>query len=245
MSNSTKQSPPTSNTGVQQPNTLDAVPKAFEKRRRRSRSAAMKQLKVALPETLRVLLLTSAERSGRSLADEIRTRLERTYSEDTIDEPTRALLYGVEHLARLVQVQTGHEWHVHPVASDALLAAINTRFARLRGLRFPKEIPLGEPIMGQGPLVASNDPKLLGPALEAVAAKWPISERDVVQDARFAFETARELPTKVTDQELQDWLLRMLKVQRMGGIPAPFPMTDQDVQEGQERGRDTPKKEKL
>jgi hypothetical protein len=174
----------------------------------------MKQLKVALPDSLRASLEESAKRSGRSLADEIRTRLERTFIDDTAGLPIRALLYAIEHLAKLVQVQTGYEWHVHPIANDTLLAAITSRFARIR----PKDVPAGEPPVGAGRFVASNDPKLVGPALEAVAFIWPMSESDIeriIEGLRLAFEKARGRPIALTDPEFQQWLTSMLESRKL------------------------------
>ena len=127
----------------------------------------MKQLKVGLPDYLREELERAAAASGKSLADELRVRLEASFESEGSDPETRTLVTAVDNLAELVAIQTGHKWHKHPAANRVLRYAIAARLARLK--------PEGEPVFGLDELPknrlaapGSDDPETMGLALEAV-----------------------------------------------------------------------------
>jgi hypothetical protein len=105
--------------------------------------AQMKQLKVGLPDHLREELERAAAASGKSLADEVRGRLELSFESRGSDAETRALADAVDNLAILVKIQTGHAWHQHPAAHRALRYAVTARLARLKRN--------GEPVFERGP----------------------------------------------------------------------------------------------
>jgi hypothetical protein len=120
----------------------------------------MKQLKVSLPEELRAKLGTASAASGRSLADEIRTRVERTFEQDAIDAPTRDLAADVVWIADQIARDTGSAWHRKPKAREALVAALQTYLAIT-------EPPPEGPIPGVSDLIDAfiDDPPTLGRAI--------------------------------------------------------------------------------
>ena len=128
----------------------------------------MKQLKVALSDGLRLRITQAAKGSGRSLADEIRHRVERSFNrEDAADEPTRDLAEAVERFAVLIRLQTGHDWRTHPASNRVMRQMVSSRLARLG--------PQGEPFFAhdelpRARLVApeSNDVEAMAIGLEAL-----------------------------------------------------------------------------
>jgi hypothetical protein len=66
-------------------------------------------------------------RGGRSLSDEIRHRLERTFKEDGMDAVTRELRDGLTHIAAILRQDYHAEWHASSNAREAFSAAIVQR----------------------------------------------------------------------------------------------------------------------
>jgi hypothetical protein len=129
------------------------------------------QLKITLPDSLRRDLDAACAASGRSLAGEIRERLERTLRQDAIDPPTRRLMDYVAKLADLVRLQTNRlDWHQHPGAHRIFRYGITSRLARLK--------PPGEPVFQEGDLpstllVSADAPEAMGLGLEALDFHTP------------------------------------------------------------------------
>lgn len=123
-----------------------------------------RQLPVALPAEYRALLVKAAGEAGRSIAEEIRQRLERTFKEDDISGPWRDFLYTFDALALMVRHQTGYEWDKHPKAFQALQVAFTARLNRFR----PIEPATEEPRFQPNPWVQSDEPAAIGTALEAI-----------------------------------------------------------------------------
>jgi hypothetical protein len=93
----------------------------------------MKQFKIVLPEDLRARLDAAIAKSGRSIADEIRTRVEQSLDLDdaAVDKPTREFL---DRLA-LMPAEIGQEigvWHKYEDAWKALWHAIQDELAQKR-----------------------------------------------------------------------------------------------------------------
>jgi plasmid stability protein len=134
--------------------------------------AHMKQLKVGLPDYLREELERAAAASGRSLADEVRVRLEASFESEGSDPETRALAAAVDNLASLVAIQTGHKWHKHAAANRVMRYAITARLARLKpegeAVFQPDELPKNR-LAAPG----SDDPDTMGLALEAINFHTP------------------------------------------------------------------------
>jgi hypothetical protein len=84
----------------------------------------VQQLKVLLPPELRTALDAAAAKSGKSLAEEIRQRLERTFAEDGLDESTRGLVAAVKWLS--ADISTRARWNKSSKAREALSLAIAT-----------------------------------------------------------------------------------------------------------------------
>jgi hypothetical protein len=91
----------------------------------------MGQLKITMPDDLRAKLDQASADSSLSVAEEIRSRVERTFQEDSADPPTRELMDSVQELAELVKLQTGRSWHEDVRAANILFEAIVHRFVRL------------------------------------------------------------------------------------------------------------------
>ena len=133
----------------------------------------MGQLKITLPDDLRADLDAACAASGFSLAEEIRSRVERTLKEDAIDPVTRSLMNYVVRLANLIKAQTNRlDWYSHPAAHRTFRYGLVARLAHIQ--------PEGEPLFGPGDLppppirlVIGEGPEAIGQALEALDFNYP------------------------------------------------------------------------
>jgi hypothetical protein len=89
--------------------------------------------RVALPESVRAHVEAAANKAGHSIAEEIGRRLERTFRDDARDPDTRKLTDTIGLLAHLVKIQTGHSWFDHPGATSVMKFAIDSCLARTKG----------------------------------------------------------------------------------------------------------------
>ena len=86
-----------------------------------------RQLAVALPPDVRLQLEAAASASGRSLAEEIRRRVNLTlYDDAEYDAPTRELAEDIKWIAAEISRQTGWPWHVLPRGRESLAIALQT-----------------------------------------------------------------------------------------------------------------------
>jgi hypothetical protein len=92
----------------------------------------VKQLKVNLPTDLRAKLEASSKAADRTLADEIRQRLEQTFQPIKIEPHLRELIRLIRWLAILVKSETGHDWYNHPARLRIFEEAIAAYFKRLK-----------------------------------------------------------------------------------------------------------------
>jgi hypothetical protein len=83
----------------------------------------VKQLKVSLPDAVRDQITAAADKSGHSLSEEIRQRLERTIEQDA-DPITTELLRAIIDLAADVQANYGMPWHAYGEVLDIFAAAV-------------------------------------------------------------------------------------------------------------------------
>ena len=128
----------------------------------------MKQMKVALPEELRARLDAASEKSGRSVAEEIRARVEASFTRDAVvDKPTRDLHEGVALMAAEIELETGANWHQHAGAHEVLAQAIRARLDELK--------PKGSTAFGDRPhaTVFDDDPNQLGLIVEFRLRRYP------------------------------------------------------------------------
>lgn len=84
----------------------------------------MKQYKVSLPDELYERLAAASEKSGRSLSDEIRTRIVQSLEGD---QHTRIMADAVVLIAAEVEKETGERWHKHAGAWETFREAISAR----------------------------------------------------------------------------------------------------------------------
>jgi hypothetical protein len=86
------------------------------------------QYKITLGDDLRAKLDAASEISGRPVSEEIRRRLDQSFSGPAFDEPTRELGNDVMWLTKLVREQTWwspfSSWHDDALLHRALSAAI-------------------------------------------------------------------------------------------------------------------------
>src|SRR5258708_2178379 len=134
----------------------------------------MKQLKVSLPDDLRIKLEEASAAADHSLAEEIRVRLERTFATDAtifaLDPKTRWLSDFVIRFAAEVKRETGAAWHEHLLAHGAFKSGLIARLIRLLD---PKDWPALPPL-ARTP-ITSNDPATIGETLEYV--DWRLREK--------------------------------------------------------------------
>jgi hypothetical protein len=128
----------------------------------------MKQMKVALPDDLRARLDAASKKSGRSVAEEIRARVEASFARDVVvDKPTRDFLEGLALLPAEIELETGAAWHKHPGSHEAFVQAILSRLIRYK--------PKGSTAFGDRPhaTVINDDPNQLGLLIEVLLYKSP------------------------------------------------------------------------
>ncbi len=111
----------------------------------------MKQLKVSLPDDLRAKLDKATTLSDKSLGDEIRTRLERTFDEDSVEKPTRDLIEAVKWMAAEIRRQVHLPWYYTVKSNEAMAAAMQTWLEIVR-----------PPRTDEGDLFGPDDPPTLG-----------------------------------------------------------------------------------
>jgi hypothetical protein len=121
---------------------------------------------VALPNELRGLLEGACAGTDRSIADEIRRRLYRTFQDDAISRPLRIFMAEVGLLGVLTRTQTGHDWRTHPAANAVMRHAFNARLARTKQAG-PETFAPGELPSTRIVAAGSDDPQTMGVALEA------------------------------------------------------------------------------
>jgi hypothetical protein len=116
-----------------------------------------RQMGVALSDELRRKLEAASEAADRSIAEEIRIRLERSFELDTLDKASRTLADVVALIPAEVEKETGAAWHKHLGAWETFHEAIRSLFA------LPVK-PTGSAKFGKRPHQScdDDDPKFLG-----------------------------------------------------------------------------------
>jgi hypothetical protein len=100
----------------------------------------MQRMKIALSDDLRTRLDAASAKSGRSVAEEIRSRVEASFAQEAVDKPTRDFLEGVPEMAVATELEMGSAWHKHAGAHYAFGQVILTRLERFRP-KGPIEMP--------------------------------------------------------------------------------------------------------
>jgi hypothetical protein len=124
----------------------------------------MKQMNIALPDDLRERLRAAGEKSGQSIAEEIRSRVEASFARDIVtDKATLDFMEGIGLLMAEIELETGASWHKHAGTWDALRTAIVERLQRYR--------PKGPRTFGNRPHrtippMPGDDPVLIGELIE-------------------------------------------------------------------------------
>jgi hypothetical protein len=141
----------------------------------------MKQLKIALPDDLRAKLDEAAGNSGRSLAEEIRSRVERTFQQEGGSPPARPdiaeLRKRILALVAMVEFATKKKWNEHPATAYLLELTIGKFLQRRYGTAVIDRIATSEEFMREG-ISASEHPTEIAARIEAyVHASLSIQRR--------------------------------------------------------------------
>jgi hypothetical protein len=126
----------------------------------------MKQLKVALPDELRARLDAVSEKSGRSVAEEIRARVEESFKRAAVvDKPTRDFLEGLALIPAEIEREFGAAWDKHAGAHEYFTRVV---LARLEVLKPKGSSEFGDRPHATLPLptVLGRDPAQLGSIIE-------------------------------------------------------------------------------
>jgi hypothetical protein len=132
----------------------------------RPKGPRQKQMGVALPDDLRRLLEDACAGIDKSIAEEIRDRLWRTFQEDAIGKPLRNLMAEMAMLAFMTEWQTGQDCRTHPGANAVLRHALNAWLAHTKKSG-PECFAPGELPNRRFVAPGSDDPQTIGLALEA------------------------------------------------------------------------------
>jgi hypothetical protein len=131
-----------------------------------ARGPKQKQMGVSLPDDLRKMLEQACAGTGRSVAEEIRVRLWRTFKEDVIGKPLMNFMTEAAMLAFMTRWQTRKDFRTHPAANAVLRHALNAWLARTKESG-PETFAPGELPSRRFVAAGSDDPQTMGIALEA------------------------------------------------------------------------------
>ena len=118
----------------------------------------MQRLKIALPDQLRAQLDAASAKSGRSVAEEIRSRVEASFAQ-AADQPTHDFLRGVAQMATEIERELG-AWHQYAGSHATLTREILLRLEALK--------PKGSTAFGDRPhaTTSETDPNKLAAMIE-------------------------------------------------------------------------------
>jgi hypothetical protein len=155
----------------------------------------MERINVSLPPELRGQLEAASAKSGKTIADEIRTRV--SVGLDA-DGPTLDLLAAIARMAAEVERETNSAWHSHPGAHDVLRQAIVSWMGQYK--------PEGDARFGPRPHQAElyDDPLKLG--IQIAFNEWEQKgwEPAVRQQLRLAKERNVQELLKLQQQREQE-----------------------------------------
>jgi hypothetical protein len=141
----------------------------------------MQRLKIALPDELRARLDAASAKSGQSVAEEIRSRVEASFAREAADQPTADFLEGLARMAAEIERETGAAWSKHAGAHEVFTQAILSRLEVLK--------PEGATAFGERPHATVADPTLLG----STTSLGSIIEFRLRQQPDFTSSSARRL----------------------------------------------------
>jgi hypothetical protein len=90
-----------------------------------------RQINVSFPDDVRKRLAGAAEAAGHSIAEEIRTRVARTFAEEQMDPRMRELLALIVKLDESLQSDFGFAWHAETGVHHAFAAGVAQLLADL------------------------------------------------------------------------------------------------------------------
>jgi hypothetical protein len=131
------------------------------------RGPKQKQMGVSLSDDLRKMLEDACAGTGRSIAEEIRERLWRTFREDVIGKSLKNFMTEAAMLAFMTRWQTRQDFRTHPAANAVLRHALNAWIARTKKSGPETFAPAELPNFRRFVAAGSDDPQTIGLALEA------------------------------------------------------------------------------
>jgi len=185
----------------------------------------MKQMKVALPDELRARLDAASEKSGRSVAQEIRERIEGSFTRDAVvDKPTRDFLEGLAKIPAEVEREFSAAWDKHAGAHEVFTQVILSRLEALK--------PEGSTVFPDRPHATLPLPTVLGRSLAHLGS---IIEQRLRQQPDFtASATRRLLEDEYRRMQLAQIGLMMEQSARGRGEKPP---ASQPLDQPKKRGR--------
>jgi hypothetical protein len=120
----------------------------------------MQRLKIALPDELRARLDAASAKSGQSVAEEIRNRVEASFAREAADQPTADFLEGMGRAAAEIEREVGAAWRKNAFAHEVLKQVILLRLELLK--------PEAPSILGDRPhaTIDDDDPSRLASMIE-------------------------------------------------------------------------------
>jgi len=139
----------------------------------------MQQLKISLPDATRAALDAASARSGKSLADEIRTRLAWSFEQDAVDAPTRELLVDIAGLAEQLARDKRCSWYSHDKARQTFTEAVKDWLTPPHRWRLEPETPGASDVMW-----GSDDPATLGRAIARQYGRFKAALEESTEELR-------------------------------------------------------------
>jgi hypothetical protein len=148
------------------------------------------QVPIGLGPEMRARLQTAAAAAGHSIAEEVRARIERSFTEDDLAPALRTLVTDLVAVADLVAIDTGGAWNTDRASHETFKAAVLALIAAYEP-EGPSTFGAVRDLLGARVLGEDDDPASVGRAI-----------------ARFHL---RNRPTKVMSQSTAAKLARHIR----------------------------------
>jgi hypothetical protein len=138
-------------------------------------------LKIVLPQEIRAQLDKAVAKSGNSLGEEIRVRLQKSFDDDQHDDQTRELAADIVALAEDVKHHKRFSWHGHEKAREAFFEAIKDWLA---GLKPPRDLR-SKTVPGASDLMwGDDDPATLGRSIARARRRFKAEIKKNTEELR-------------------------------------------------------------
>ena len=188
----------------------------------------MQRLKIALPDELRARLDAASVKSGQSVAEEIRSRVEASFAREVADATTRDFLEGVALMPAEIEREFGAAWDRHAGAHEMFTQTI---LARLKLLKPKGSSEFGERPHATLPLptVLGRDPAQLGSIIENRLRQQPDFTTSAAR--RLMEDEYRRMQLALTGLRLEQ------QSARRQGRKLPVPLLNEPLDQPKKRGK--------